>query len=93
MAAPDLNRLDSPVGPLRDKRTIALTGQNYVRPGGFICQVASAGNLTYRTISGDEDQTETGLSIGDAIEVAGVPVVLIAIRASSSVSSVVIGII
>ena len=91
MAAPDLNHFDSPLGPLRDKRTVTVGADDLEFPSGVIVQVATAGNLTYRTLVGTADQTESGLAIGDTINVASIPVVIRAIRGTSTVTSVVVG--
>ena len=94
MAAPDLSLHDLPLGPYRDKRTVDITTDDFVRPAGFTCQAATAGNLTYRTLHGQADQTENNLAIGDTITgPGGIPVVLSAVRSSSTVTSVVVGII
>ena len=94
MAAPDLSLHDLPIGPYRDKRTIDISADDYERAGGFTCQAATAGSLTYRTLHGRADQTEANLAIGDTITgPGGIPVVLSAVRSSSTVTSVVIGIV
>ncbi|MCY4318378.1 MAG: hypothetical protein OXE76_04140 [Alphaproteobacteria bacterium] len=82
-----------PVGPYRDARTVAVGGaEDFVLDSGFTCQVETAGDLVYRTLLGTEDQTVRGLAVGDTITgPGGIPVVLRAIRASSTVTSVVIG--
>ena len=92
MPAPDLSKRDNPLGPLRDKFVRSIASEDYVREAGFICQVAAAGSLTYRTLGGTADQTETGLAVGDTINVSGIPVVLQAVRSTSTVTSVVVGI-
>lgn len=79
-----------PLGPLRDKRAVDISTADHVDPGGFVCQAAKAGNLTYRTAAGDADQTET-VAAGDVIQAAGVPVLLSAVRASATIGSIVIG--
>ena len=90
--APDLSRLDSPLGPPRDKRIITIATDDFVLKTGFICQVNSAGNITYQTMEGDGNQTESNLAAGDIIAVCGVPVVLQAVRGSSTVTSILIGV-
>lgn len=80
-----------PIGPLRDRRDVDISSEDYVDDGGFLCEVVDAGDLTYRTFSGAADRTEAGLSAGDAIEVAGVPVVLRAARSSSTVTRIIVG--
>ncbi len=79
-----------PLGPLRDKRLVDISAADYVDQGGFVCQVAAAGDLTYRTIGGEADQTDT-LKAGDTVNVGGVMVVLIAVRASAAIGSIVAG--
>lgn len=93
MAAPDIRNLDQPVGPLRDKFSVTIGTDDYSDPSGFICQVGTAGNITYRTLEGTADQTETGLSAGDTINVGGIPVLLSAVRGSSTVTSIVVGVV
>ena len=90
MPAPNLRILDSPLGPLRDKFTITIGTDDYELPDGFLCQVAAAGDLIYRTLEGLADQTET-LAIGDVVSVGNVPVVLVAVRGTSTVTSIVVG--
>ena len=92
MAAPDLNHFDSPLGPLRDKRTVTIAATDIEFPSGVIVQAATAGDLAYRTLVGTLDATET-LAIGDSINVAGIPVVLRVIRGTSTVTSVVVGVV
>ena len=92
MPPPDLRKRDSPLGPLRDKRVVAIGTVDYELDTGFICQVATVGDLTYRTLDGSADLTETGLAVGAVISAAGIPVVLRAVRGSSTVTSIVIGI-
>ena len=91
MAKPNLSRLDEPFGPLRDKFSETIGTDDYDNPAGFICQLGSGGDITYRTLEGTIDQTESGLSEGDVINVAGIPVVLISVRGSSTVTSIVVG--
>ena len=92
MPSPDLRKRDSPLGPLRDKLVVAIATDDYELDTGFICQVATVGDLTYRTLDGSADLTETGLAVGAVISAAGIPVVLRAVRGSSTVTSIVIGI-
>ena len=88
----DLRLQSGPLGPLRDKVTIDISTDDYVRETGFICQVATAGDLDYRTLNGDSDLNETGLAVGDSVNVAGIPVILQAVRSTSTVTSIVVGI-
>ena len=92
MPPPNLRHQRGPIGPLRDKFTEVIGTDDYELATGFICQVATAGDLTYRTLDGEADQAETGLAIGDTINVGGVPVILVAVRGASTVTSVVVGI-
>ena len=93
MARPDLTLLDDPLGPLRDKRIITIGTDDFELDRGFICQAGTTGDLTYRTLDGEADLTETIATAGDSINVAGIPVVLRAVRGSSTVTSIVIGIV
>ena len=93
MPPPDLTRYDSPLGPLRDKRTVDISTNDYEREEGFICQVGGAGALTYRTLHGAADQTDSGLTAGAVIGVGAVPVILKAVRSASTVTSIIVGII
>lgn len=79
-----------PLGPLRDKRVVDISTADHVDPAGFVCQAVKAGNLTYRTIAGEEDQTDA-LEAGGTVNVGGVMVQLSAVRASAAIGSVVIG--
>ena len=93
-ASRDYSEYAGPLGPYRDKRVVDLSGgQSYENERGFTCQVSSAGAITYRTLFGDEDQTEAGLAAGASIVgPGGVPVVLRAVRSTSTVTGIVIGI-
>ena len=90
--SPNLPLLQDPFGPLRDKITVTIGTEDYELPGGFICVAGSTGSLVYRTLIGSADQTETIAAAGDSINVAGIPVVLVAVRGASTVTSIVIGI-
>ena len=90
MGTPNLSKLDSPLGPLRDKFTETIGAADYELESGFICQAATAGSLIYRTLEGSADQTET-VAVGAVIGVGNVPVVLRAVRGTSSVTSIVVG--
>ena len=81
-----------PLGPYRDKRTVDISAADFVDDRGFTVQAAEAGSLTYRTLYGDADETEAGLAAGHTIAgPGGIPVVCRAVRATSSVGSIVIG--
>lgn len=90
---PDLRTFRDTVGPLRDKYTVDISTNDFELATGFICQVATAGNLTYQTLAGNADQSENSLAIGTAINVGGIPVILKAVRATSTVTSIVIGVV
>lgn len=92
MPPPDLSKLNAPLGPLRDKRVVDISVNDFVEERGFICQVATDGDLTYRTLEGLADQTENGLKTGATVNAGGIPVLMQAVRASSTVTSIVIGI-
>ena len=91
MPIPDIRNRDLPVGPPRDKLVITIGSADYELPQGFICQVNSAGDIDYRTLEGESDLSETGLSSGDIINVCGIPVLLRVIRGTSTITSVIIG--
>ena len=93
MPSPRLNKRDEPLGPLRDKRVITIGTDDFELDTGFICQAGTTGDLTYQTLEGAADQTETIATAGDSINVAGIPVVLRAVRGSSTVTSIVIGVV
>ena len=93
MPQPNINNLDSPVGPLRDRYIQTIGVDDVEFPTGVICQVAApatGGVLEYQTLVGTADQTET-LAEGEFPNVNGVAVLLKLIRGSSTVTSVVIG--
>ena len=96
MASLDTRRTshsNTAIGPYRDKKLITVGTADYERPTGFTCTVSTAGDLTYRTLEGDTDQTETGLAIGDTIiGPGGIPVLLQVVRSNSTVTSIIIGI-
>ena len=92
MPIPDIRNHDYPAGPLRDKLVIDISAADYVNESGFICQVVDAGDLTYHTLYGAGDVSETGLAAGDTISVSGVPVLLRAVRATSTVTEIAVGI-
>ena len=89
---PNLSNYGDPIGPLRDKKVITIATADYVDERGFLCQVGTDGNLTYRTLAGTEDLTETSMDAGDFVNVAGIPVIVTAVRGSSTVTSITIGI-
>lgn len=94
MLAPDLSIRETPFGFCRNKHTVMIGASDFDHATGFTCQVAAAGDLTYRALEGEQDVTETGLSAADVITGPGdIPVVLKSIRGTSTVTSVVIGII
>ena len=74
---------------------MAIGAEDYEPGGGFTAQVAvaGAGSITYRTLVGTEDVTEDGLEAGATISgPGGIPVVLRAVRAASTVTSIVVGV-
>lgn len=92
-ASRDYSDYAGPVGPYRDKKSVAIGADDFELETGFTCQVSTAGSITYRTLFGDADQTEAGLQAGASIVgPGGVPVLLKAVRGSSTVTGIVIGI-
>ena len=87
----DLEFTQGAVGPLKDKRVIDISSDDYADKRGFIVQAATAGHLEYRTLAGDANITEMGLAIGDFVNVCGVPVLCRLVSASSTVTSIVVG--
>ena len=96
MPIPDLSRVDTPVGPLRDKQvlTIDSSGDDLEFPGGVIVAVGTAGKITYRTLHGSVDLAESGLTAGHVLSVGSIPVLVRAVRVDSSdttVTSIIVG--
>lgn len=91
MAISNAGQFLGPIGPLKDKRVVDISTNDFEDGRGFVVQVATAGALAYRTLEGDADQSENGLAKGAIVNVAGVPVLCRALRASSTVTSVVVG--
>ena len=86
------NPLGYSIGPYRDIQTIAIASDDFTFGGGFTVQAGTAGDITYRAINGDEDATVTGLAAGDTITgPGGIPVLCVAVRGSSTVTSIVAG--
>ena len=81
-------RLVNEPGPLRNRTTLAA-GNAYENDAGVIVQAAAAGAVTYRTLDGTADATQT-LAAGDVISVGTVPVLVRAIR-DSTAANVVLG--
>lgn len=93
MPTPNLNQLDLPIGPYRDKRVVTIGSDDFELASGFTCAAGADGTVDYRTLEGDEDQTET-LAAGAAITgPGGIPVILRAVRGTSTAASIIIGII
>lgn len=93
MPTPDLAKLDLPLGPLRDKFSVTIGTDDFALESGFICQVGTAGDITYRTLAGLNDQTETAVTAGDIIGIGNHAVVLTHIRGSSTITSAIIGVV
>ena len=91
MPPPNPAQISDPLGPLRDKRTVDISASAYEHPSGFICQAVAAGDLTYRTLEGDTDLTETVVA-GQVIGVGSFPVLVTAVRANATIGSIVVGI-
>ena len=75
------------IGCYKDRKlAIDISANDYEDPKGFTAQVNKAGDVTYRTLLGDADQTET-LSAGDYI--GGVtPVAVVAVRANATIATI-----
>ena len=84
MPIPDISRRDIPVGPMRDKIVMTLGNDDYELPSGFICQMVGTGDVNYRTLEGNSDQTENIPTSGVIIGVGNHPVLLSAVRGHSN---------
>lgn len=96
MPPPNLKLFTGPIGPLRDKKVMAVGAADIEFPNGAIIQVAAAGNIKYRTLEGSEDLVENGLAAGATINACGVPVLVSVVRGSddtTTVNSIVVGIV
>ena len=89
-AVVDLQWYSGPAGPLKSRSVVDISTTDYVDHRGFLVQAAGAGDLTYRPLIGTADQTET-VTAGGYPSVAGVPVICIAVRSTSTVTSIVVG--
>ena len=83
------------IGPgYKDKRTIDISADDYRNDEGFAVQAVDAGDLTYRTLAGNADQTET-LVAGATLAGPGDGLVLCRIvrgGVANGVTSIVVGI-
>ena len=89
-----VNLSEFPVGPVRDKQEITIGSDDFTHKQGFVCEISETSGtnaLIYRTMDGTTDQTETGLSVGDIIAVAGIPVLIKTVRSTSTVTKVMVG--
>ena len=80
MAIPDIRNKDLPVGPLRRKQVITMDNDDVDIPQGFICLVVGTGDITYRCVEDESDQTETIATSGTIIGVGNHPVLLGIVR-------------
>lgn len=85
----DLQWYGGPAGPLKSREVVDISSTDFVDDRGFLVEAAGAGDLTYRPLIG-EDQTQT-VTAGGYPSVAGVPVVCVAVRSTSTVTSIVVG--
>lgn len=90
MPLPNAKVIGDPVGPLRGRKTVTIGSEDVEFDAGVIVQAATAGDLVYHPLYGGSDITET-VAVGDFPNVAGIPVLVSAIRGSSTVTEVVIG--
>lgn len=86
----DYSNLRGAIGPYRDKYTVTVGTEDIEIPGGAMVQAGSAGNITYRTMDGESDQTETLTAGATVLGAGGIPVIIIAIRGTSTITSAVI---
>ena len=86
----DNRRYPAGIGPVKDKLILTIGNDDYEYPQGFLCTVLSSGDLTYRTLNGTTDITET-VTANSQVQAGGQPLLLSAIRSTSTVSSVDIG--
>ena len=96
MPIPDIRNRDLPVGPLRRKQVITLGNDDVEIPQGFICQVVGTGDITYRCVEDDSDQTENIGTPGTIIGVGNHPVILGIVRGhaggtDTTITSLVVG--
>lgn len=87
MPSPNLRFLNYPLGPVRDFWSDDLD-DDVERAAGFLAVAVSDGDVTFRTLHGAADQTQTleaGQWVGPR---ADMPCVLSAIRDTSTVTSV-----
>lgn len=81
-----VTQLHAVIGPPRNIVDVDVSTNDYVHSGGFILQVGAAGDVNYRTLDGDTDRTET-FSAAGVVAVAGVPVMLRAVRNSGTTAT------
>ena len=84
MPIPDIRNRDLPVGPLRRKQIITMDNDDVDIPQGFICQVVGTGDIQYRCVEDESDQTETIATSGTIIGVGNHPVLLGIVRGHTS---------
>ena len=94
MPIADLRHVQGPTIGFKDVRTITLadlSGDDYVDDRGFCVVAGSAGNITYRTLEGNDDQVLSGLSAGDRIAHGTSWVIVRAVRQTgTTVTSIVV---
>ena len=83
MPIPDIRNRDLPVGPLRSKSVITMGNDDYELLNGFICQVVGTGDVQYRCVEDESDQTENIGTTGAIIGVGNHPVLLQIVRGHS----------
>ena len=95
MAPRDLRQFAQSPGPLRDMYSVTIGTDDFLLPTGFLCVVTSNGDLTFRTLFGENDQTISGLAGTTTPVTIGLgthPVLLGAIRGSSTAKTFTVGI-
>ena len=93
MGTPDIRHSDTPVGPYRDVFTQDIRTEDYEDSSGFTFAAVAAGTLMVRTAGGVADVTTGALVAGGTfVGPGGIPVLCVAVRANSTVRSVIVGI-
>lgn len=94
MASPNLNRLDSPLGPPRDWFVVDISTEDYERESGFYALVNMDGTPEFQTLGGTADITGSALTAGNWIgPKADHPGLLKAVRANATIQNITVVII
>ena len=90
MAILDASITQGAVGPLKEKRVVDISVNDFEDERGFVVQAGAAGDLTYRSLIGNADLTDT-LVAGGSVNVGGVLVLCRLVKANATIGSIVIG--